>query len=169
LQQPSRLVVTFVNDPVYFFVDSACCEFAEGLGLSYSRTEIGIDLWRELDHAKPVAHPPSGNHTTCDFGSLNDIVLCTGRTRAVHHLFCRATTEDADDSRAKVFLRIVVSVAIGTLMSNSEGHAPWYDAHPVHGVRTGDDESEYGMSAFVVSDAFAVFGTQQQRTLWSED
>src|SRR5690349_11051004 len=121
-EQPLRLVVAFGDDLEYFLIDGPRRLFAERSRArleSFQAVEVGILARRELDEAETLAHAPPRHHVSRERRGLLDVVLGTGRLRAVDDLLRGAAAEHADDPRAKVGLGVVVAIAVRALIRDA--------------------------------------------------
>src|SRR5689334_13993454 len=120
-EQPSRLIVTLADDLEYFLIDGTRGLVAEGLvtAEAIETVQVGILSRRELNQAKTLAHPPASDHVARQGGRLLDVVLRAGRLGAVHDFFGGASTQHADDPRPQVAFRIVVAIAVRSLIRDA--------------------------------------------------
>src|SRR5687767_8084793 len=108
------------------------------------------------------------HHAPGQAGGLLDIVFRSGRLRAIDDLLSRPASQHPDDSRAQIGFRIVVAIAIGTLIGDAKRLPARHDRHPVHRIGARHHETENGMSTLVVGDAFLVRTAHENRTLRPE-
>src|SRR5690606_25638355 len=144
-QQLPCLVVTFSDDAQHLFVNCLGRILTERLACVAGRhriVQVWIAFWRELDHPKAVAHAPPRHHSAREVCCLLDVVFGTGRARTEDDLLRGPPTENTDDPRTEVVLRIIVTVTFRPLIGDSESLTAWDDRNAIHRISTWHDESK---------------------------
>ncbi len=150
--------VAVLDDLLHLRIDNASGLLPKGLGafIPARHSEIGILSWCQLHHPQFVAHAPAGNHATRKIRRLLDIALRAGSARVVYQFLSGTSSQHPDNLASKVAFRIVVAIRLRTLVRDPEGLATRHYRYAVHRIGTGNDQTENGMSTFVVRNALPV-------------
>src|ERR1044071_5726414 len=140
--------MAFVDNSEHLGVDDLCRFLAERLAGSKLALAVQVRIVsrRQLYQSDSFAHAPARHRAPRQGGGLLDIAFGAGRFSAIDNFLSGAAAEHADDARPQIGLRVIVAIAIRTLISDAERLAARHDGDAVYRVGARHHESQDGVT-----------------------